>query len=177
MLYNHIKLHDMDTVFFPSLLSDFGKGTLNLIRVWEFPEYLRLSLPSALRCVMSYLMQPDKQYACTDSIKETEWGTRMGGLYVHLHTSTRAQISTFWQAISLAVHILLHCLVKSHPLQPTPALQHDLACRALKNLSTNICFSAKAPLDVLRAVWWHALFGLITRFAKLWPQSPFPTLK
>lgn len=128
MIYNHIILHDMDTVFFfPSLLSDFGKDTLNLIRVWEFPEYLRLSLPSGLRCVMSYLMQPDKQYACTDSIKETEWGTCMGGLYVHLHTSTHAQISTFWQAISLTVHILLHCLVKpSTPTHTCSATRHSM---------------------------------------------------
>lgn len=74
MIYNHIIVHDMDAVSFfpPSLLSGFGKDSLNLIQVWEFPEYLRLSLPSGLCCVMSYLMQPDKQYACTDSIKETE---------------------------------------------------------------------------------------------------------
>lgn len=63
--------------------------------------------------------------------------------YKYAHT----QISPFWQAILLTVHILLDCLVKSHPLQPTPALQHDLACRALKTLYKHL-FSAKAPLDV-----------------------------
>lgn len=29
---------------------------LNIIHVWEFPEYLRLLLPSGLHCEMSYLM-------------------------------------------------------------------------------------------------------------------------
>lgn len=57
--------------FFPVFSQILGK-TLNLIWVWEFLEYLRQSLPSGLCCVMSYLMQSGKQYARTDSIKETE---------------------------------------------------------------------------------------------------------
>jgi len=90
MKVNRIMLHVVDTVFsFPLPFGRFWeRHRLNSIWVWEFPEYLWLSLPSGLHCMMSYLMQPDKQYACTDSIKGNEWGTHMGGLYVHLHTST-----------------------------------------------------------------------------------------
>lgn len=119
--------------FFPVFSQILGK-TLNLIWVWEFPEYLWLSLPSGPCRVMSYLMQSDKQYACTDSIKEAERGT-------HAHTD----ISTFWQAVSLTVHILLHCLLKSHPLQLTPALQPDLACGALKNSSRQTSVFPQKP--------------------------------
>lgn len=42
--------------------------------------------------MMSYLMQPDKQYAGTDSIKGNEWGTHMTGLYAYLRTSTHTEI-------------------------------------------------------------------------------------
>lgn len=65
---NYIIPPDIDTAFLP-FVRFWERHGLNLIHVWEFPEYLWLSLPSGLHCVMSYLMQPDKQYACTDSIK------------------------------------------------------------------------------------------------------------
>ena len=150
MIYNHIIVHDMDAVSFfsPSLLSDFGKDSLNLIQVWEFPEYLRLSLPSGLCCVMSYLMQPDKQYACTDSIKETEWGTHTGGLYVHSLSHTHTHTEDLYILAGFITHNP-HSAALSGQKPSTPAhtcsATHDFACRALKkkNLSTNICFHQK----------------------------------
>lgn len=89
---------------------------------------------------MSYLIQPDKQYACTDSNKETEWGTHMGGLYMHSHT----QISTFWQALI------------PHPtalFSQKPSTNPHLLCNTIlhvehkKTLHKHL-FSAIAPLDV-----------------------------
>lgn len=148
MIYNHIIVHDMDAVSFfpPSLLSDFGKDSLNLIQVWEFPEYLRLSLPSGLCCVMSYLMQPDKQYACTDSIKETEWGTHTGGLYVHSHTHT--------EDLYILAGFITHnphsaALFGQKPSTPahTCSATHDFACRALKKkISPQTSVFTKSPI-------------------------------
>lgn len=155
-------MHVTVVVFVQLFARFWERHHLNIIHVWEFPEYLWLSLPSGLHCEMSYLMQPDKQWACTDSIKGNEWSTHMGGLscaFAHWH----ANISRFWQSVSLSIHILLHSLMKIHPLYPTPALQ------LVKTPSTKHLLVAKAPLDAERAVWWHAPFGLITRFAKLRP--------
>lgn len=166
----------IETFFSWPFVRFWERHYLNLIQVWEFPEYLRLSLPSGLRCVMSYLMQPDKQYACTDSIKETEWGTHTGELYVHLHTSTHTNFYILAGYITHSAHST--ALFGQKPSTPTHTCSATrLSMQRTKKSLHKHLFSAKAPLDVLRAVWWHAPFGLITRFAKLWPQSPFPTLK
>lgn len=57
---------------FQSFLRFWERHRFNWISVREFPDYLLPSLPSGLCCVMSYLMQADKQCACADGIKETE---------------------------------------------------------------------------------------------------------
>lgn len=138
MIYNHIILHDMDTVefLFQLFVRFWERHRLNLICVWEFPEYLWLSLLSGLHCVMSYLIQADKQYACTDSNKE--WDMHMGGHYMHSHT----QISTFGRLYHSVHIILLHCLLKNHPLIHTCFA--TLFCMMhTENPSTSICFQPK----------------------------------
>lgn len=87
-IHNNITLHYMYTVlsFFSALFVSFWEShCLNLIQVWKFPKYLRLSLPSGLPPTMSYMMQPDKQYACTESINVTQRGTRATCTYTHTH--------------------------------------------------------------------------------------------
>lgn len=120
MIYNYIKLHDMDTEPLSSPLSDFGKDTMLIQSAFGNSQSIYgLSLPSGLRCVMSYLMQTDKQYACTDSIKETKWDTHMGGLYKHFLTHTHTlhfaspyhtQFTCYFIVWSEAIHSNPHLL-------------------------------------------------------------------
>lgn len=54
---------------------------------------------------MSYLMQADKQCACVDGIKETEWGARAltstrTHTYMDMHKKKKKKIPPIWQAES-----------------------------------------------------------------------------
>lgn len=58
--------------FFRSFPSFWERHGLDLIWVWEFLVYLRAILQSGPPCVMSHLMQPDKQFSRTYNITETK---------------------------------------------------------------------------------------------------------
>lgn len=130
--------------------------SLYSIQVWEFPAYLQLSLPSGLSCVMSYLMQTDKQCAGTDSIKETQWGTHMGGLgmhlqYTHTHSHTSAHTHTWFQHFGRRYHSqsIFYCIVWSKAIHSIPhlhALQHNLARWALKKISSKTSVSSRSTI-------------------------------
>lgn len=139
MVNNCVRLYFVNRAFFPII---FWEGhRLNLICVWEFPMYLWLSLPSGLRCVMSYLMQPDKHYACTDSIKGNEWGTHMVRLSVYRSSRTDFQIlasystpsphSTAWFGLK-AIHSIPHllCSMTKNPLQTSVLTESPIRCVA-----------------------------------------------
>lgn len=147
MIYNHVILHDMDTVclFFSSLLSDFGKDTV-LIQSGFGNSQSIYGYHYRLGCVVwwaTWCKQTNSISALTALKKPNEVHTRVG--FMCTYAQVRTQISTFWQAISLTVHILLHCLVKSPPLQShtCSATRLSMSSTKKKNLSTNICFQQK----------------------------------
>lgn len=150
---NYIIPPDIDTAFLP-FVRFWERHCLNLIHVWEFPEYLWLSLLSGLHCVMSYLMQPDKQYACTDSIKGNGWGTHMGGLYVHSHTSTHthrfphsgrlycSQSTFYWIVWSKAIHSNPHLLCNTeNPLQTSVFSESPIRCLTCCLVTCTLCLN------------------------------------
>lgn len=114
-IHNNITLHYMYTVlsFFSALFVSFWEShCLNLIQVWKFPKYLRLSLPSGLPPTMSYMMQPDKQYACTESINVTQRGTRATCTYTHtsLHFGRLYDSPSTFYCTAKAIHSKPHLL-------------------------------------------------------------------